>query len=32
MELYQIVLGIYVVVCVTTLGSAIAEYIINKYK
>ena len=30
MELYQIVLGLYVIICVTVLGSAIAEYINEK--
>ena len=30
MELYQIVLGIYVISCATVLGSAVAEYVNEK--
>jgi hypothetical protein len=30
MEMYQVVLGIYVIICVAVLGSAIAEYINEK--
>lgn len=32
MELYQIVLGLYVIICTTVLGSAIAEYVSEKIK